>query len=137
MKNLPILFSFSVFRLRLQTTVATSGPKSRLDPLTLTSANAVGLLTVSGSTHTATWGPVTSNTKQRVKKKQKQNQERLKFVPTTISANSAAHSLTTLGVLVSLANFFAMRGAETLPEILRKAKPNFVFEAEGARWLKI
>lgn len=71
------------------------------------------------------------------KKKQKQNQERLKFVPTTISANSAAHSLTTLGVLVSLANFFAMRGAETLPEILRKAKPNFVFEAEGARWLKI
>jgi len=30
-----------------------------------------------------------------------------------------------------------MRGAETLPEILRKAKPNFVFEAEGARWLKI
>jgi len=59
-------FAYSVFcSLHLyvpsRTTVTTAGPKSRLDPLTLTSANAVGLLTVSGITHTATAGPANSN----------------------------------------------------------------------------
>jgi len=108
-------FAYSVFcSLHLfvpsRTTVTTAGPKSRLDPLTLTSANAVGLLTVSGITHTATAGPAnsnqqlatpTGNQQHEVNHSNSNPKERLKFVPTTISANSAAHSQTTLCVLGS------------------------------------
>lgn len=78
------------------------GPKTRLDPLTLTSANAVGLLTVSGTprTHTEHTKQQPADNNTNAEQQQQPRAEPLKFVPTTISANSASHSLTTLGVLV-------------------------------------